>query len=292
MEKKVVVFDTNLVSSSFSIERYSGTEFNAAKLMADKTKFEILITPFTFYELIGDFHGDINELCIHLSHENISVLNYRGLSIDLGNPSSFSGKEQTIVKFIFDDIYDLFGVIAFSFLLQLPGYSSMYEDTPLLNEAIREMSNRIIQASCKGDDPKQVIKKDVYSILINSLSSYLSVAMKRSFSVKEVSKLIFQKQMKVVYSRVFSGENFYEQMFVCNALLDRIRRQNKANNKPFFLMNDLIDCLNAHAAFQQKGFYFLSFDRNLCDYMLLHKRFLKVGEKDFILDFYTPSTLK
>lgn len=290
MEKKTVILDTNIISSSFSAEHYREPRFHAAKLSAAIPGYDILITPFTFYELLGDFQDNMDDLCFYLCKRNIGVLAYKDLSIDPHNPFLFFGCRPTIIGFLFSDITELFGRIAFSFLDQTPGYSSFYEDTELLNKEIQEMEQDLSQANRVDEDPKKVIRDDVYPIFLKFLSRFFTIGLKRRFSEADVSGLIFQNKMVVKSSFLFQDSNESEQRFVCNAILDKLRNQKDKGTKPSIVINDLIDYLNAHVAFQKPNFYFLTFDKHLCDYMLAHQGFISSDEKQLILAYYSPAS--
>jgi hypothetical protein len=252
--------------------------------------YDILITPFTFYELLGDFKDNMNNLCLDLCKRNIGVLAYKDLSIDPHNPFLFFGCRPTIIRFLFSDIAELFGRIAFSFVDQTPGYSSFYEDTELLNEEIQEMKQDLSHANRVDEDPKKVIRDDVYPVFLKFLSRFFAIALKRTFSEAEAFGMIFQNKMMVKSLFRFRDSNEPEQRVVCNAILDKLRSQKDKGTKPSIVISDLIDCLNAHAAFQKPNFYFLTFDKHLCDYMFAHQGFISSDEKQLILTYYSPAS--
>jgi hypothetical protein len=125
-----------------------------------------------------------------------------------------------------------------------------------LNEEIQEMKQDLSHANRVDEDSKKVIRDDVYPVFLKFLSRFFATALKRTFSEAEASGMIFQNKMVVKSSFLFRDPNELEQRFVCNAILDKLRNQKDKGTKPSIVINDLIDYLNAHAAFKNQASIF------------------------------------
>jgi hypothetical protein len=287
MEQKVLVLDTNLVSPDFPECYRKDKELVLSEYLADFSKYELAITPFTFYELIRNKKNTIPQVCSSLLSRNISVLTYRDIQVDLSKQVDFVAFNREIQFILLDEIAKLFILIILSLFEKIPSFHFTEQQKPSFDDWQTNFRNEVFRNAGSPAD-FDCYCNTLFSRLLKGCEDFADSFCSEMVTLKDIKMVLFGRDFKVTgNSLIIIGSKESEYLLFANSLTARLKY---TKNEPTFNRNDVVDRLNAHAAFQQTGWFFSTADKTLLKHLINEPFVTSKDEVEFLKRHYRPLT--